>query len=221
MKRTLLILGLLFGFSQVQAQFSSPNLGLKFTMADLLTAGAVTKTGNEYFVNQALTLETTDTLYIPTNETIKMAAGILLTVKGTLIVNPPDSVKLTSSSASNWHTLKFDGSTKVSKLNKLIVEKSSGIRVLNASVDIDNCKIRFNDRVNQSGAINISGTLPVTITNSKIYRNSRAGIMSPTNGAAVTIRNNWLFENGVEPGNYPQINLGPASTSAAINITGN
>lgn len=214
-------MGLIFGFNQARAQFTSPNLGMKYTLADMQAAGAITKTGNEYFVTQALTLETNDTLYIPTNETIKMAGGILLTVKGTLIVNPPDSVKFTSSSATNWHTLKFDGSTKVSKLKKLIVEKSSGIRVLNASVTIDSCKVRFNDRVNQSGAINISGTLPVTITNSKIYRNSRAGVMSPTNGAAVTIRNNWFFENGVEPGNYPQINLGPASTTAPIEITGN
>jgi len=221
MKKTLLILGLVFGFSQAKAQFTSPNLGMKYTLADMQAAGAITKNGSEYFVTQNLTLETNDTLSIATNETVKMAGGILLTVKGALIVNPPDSVKFTSSTASNWNTLRFDGSAKVSKLKKLIVEKSSGIRVLNASVNMDSCQVRFNDRVNQSGAINISGTLPVSITNSKIYRNSRAGIMSPTNGAAVIIRRNWLFENGVEPGNYPQINLGPASTNAPIIITGN
>src|SRR5688572_29703936 len=221
MKKVLLIVGLLFGFDQAKAQFTSPNLGMNYTLADMQAAGAITKTGTEYFVTQALTLEANDTLSITTNETVRMAANILLTVKGTLIVNPPDSVKFTSSSATNWHTLKFDGSAKVSKLKYLIVEKSSGIRVFNAALRMDSCIVRFNDRVNQSAAISVSGTQPVMITNSKIYRNSRAGIMSPTNGAAVTIRNNWLFENGVEPGNYPQINLGPASTNAPIIITGN
>ncbi len=222
MKKTLLILGLIFCFGQANAQFTSPNLGLKFSMNDLLQAGAVTHVAGEYIVSQALTLETTDTLLIPTNETIRVGAGLLLTIKGTLIINPPDSVKITSVTGSgNFHTLKFDGSTRVSKLTKTIVERSSGIRVLNASLEMDSCIVRFNDRVNQSGAINISGTLPVVVKNSRIYRNSRAGIMSPTNGAAVTILNNWIFENGTEPGNYPQINLGPASTAAPITISGN
>jgi hypothetical protein len=221
MKRILLLFGLFCSFSQVRAQYTSPNLGQKLTLNTLLQAGAITKTGNEYFVNQALTLDANDTLYIPTNETIKVGAGILLTIKGALIVNPPDSVKFTSSTTTNWHTLKFDNSTKVSKLDHTIIEKSSGVRVLTSALQMDSCIVRFNDRVNQSGAINVSGNQPVTVTNSKIYRNSRAAIMSPTNGASLVIRNNWIFENGVEPGNYPQINLGPASTSAPIIVTGN
>ena len=209
MKKNLLLLGLLFSFGAAKAQFSSPNMGLKFSLNDMVLAGAATQSGGAYIISQDLTLETTDTLSITTNETIKLGDNIRVTVKGTLLVNPPDSVKITAiNPADKFHTLRFETATGVTSpnlsfLKKTIVEHGSGVRVIGAGLIMDSCIVRFNERVAQSGAINVSGDVPVTISNSKIYRNARAGVSTPANGATVIIRNNWFFENGQEPGLYP------------------
>ncbi|MBK0404839.1 T9SS type A sorting domain-containing protein [Adhaeribacter sp. BT258] len=225
MKKLLLLLGLCCGIGSAQAQFTSPNLGMRFSLNDMVTAGAATLTSGAYVVSQDLTLATTDTLLISTNETIKLGDNIRITIEGTLLINPPDSVKITAlNSADKFHTLRFETATgmtpKLSKLKKTIVEHGSGVRVIGAGLEMDSCVVRFNERAAQSGAINVSGNVPVTVTNSKIYKNARAGVSTPANGATVIIRNNWFFENGQEPGLYPQINLGPAN-AGPIEITGN
>src|SRR5690606_24786905 len=122
---------------------------------------------------------------------------------------------------NTFHTLRFENSTKTSRLNKTIVEYGSGIRVLDARLVMDSCIVRFNERVAQSGAINVSGSQRLTITNSKIYRNARAGVSTPANGGRVVIKNNWFFENGQEAGLHPQINLGPAPANDTLVVTGN
>lgn len=222
MKKAYLLFSLLFTFSLAKAQFTSPNQGLHFSLNDLVTAGAATQTGSAYLISQDLTLEASDTLSISTNATIKLANDVRITIKGALLVNPPDSVKITADNPVNtFHTLRFENSTKTSRLHKTIVEYGSGVRVIDARLVMDSCVVRFNERVAQSGAINVSGAQPVTVTNSKIYRNARAGISTPANGGMLTIKNNWFFENGQEAGLHPQINLGPANSSDTIVITGN
>ncbi|KAA9331123.1 T9SS type A sorting domain-containing protein [Adhaeribacter soli] len=221
MKKIYLLLGLMLAYTGAKAQYVSPNTGQKLTMNSLLTAGAVTNTGGAYILSADLTISENDTLSITTNETLRLADNIRITIKGAMLVNPPDSVKITADNPANtFHTLRFESSTKVSKLKKTLVEYGSGVRVIDAGLEMDSCVVRFNERVAQSGAINISGTIPVTVANSRIYRNARSGISTPSNGGTVIIRNNWLFENGTEPGLYPQINLGISNNGPLI-ITGN
>lgn len=221
MKKIYILFGLLLAYSGVQAQYTSPNTGQHLTLSDLLTAGALTSAGGVYNLHQDITIAATDTFSITTNETLQLGDNIRFTVKGIMLVNPPDSVKFTAANVANkFHTLRFESTTKVSKLKKTIVEHSSGVRVLDAALEMDSCIVRFNGSGAQSAAINVSGTIPFTVTNSKIYRNARAGVGSPANGATVIVRNNWFFENGTSPGLYPAINLGPA-TNGPIVITGN
>src|SRR5690606_19439612 len=139
MKKGLLLLALVFGFQTARAQFTSPNMGLHFNLNDLVTSGAVTLSGGEYLVNQDLTLETTDSLSITSNAVIKVGAGYRITVKGRLLINPPDSVKITAiNPAAKFHTVRFEtatgGVSRHSIIRKTIVEHSSGIRVLDAGL---------------------------------------------------------------------------------------
>ncbi|MFC5271410.1 T9SS type A sorting domain-containing protein [Adhaeribacter terreus] len=230
MKTRLLLFIMLLAFSAAKAQYTSPNSGVRWNLNNLVTAsaakGSVTYSGGVYFVNDSITIAQNDTLFIDSNETLKLGNKIMITIEGTLLVIPPDSVKITAANpADKFHTLRFETSASatapnLSLLKKTIVEHGSGVRVISAGLIMDSCIVRFNERAAQSGAINVSGDVPVIISNSKVHHNARAGVSTPANGATVTIRNNWFFENGQEPGLYPQINLGPAK-SGPIEVTGN
>ena len=96
MKKVFLLLTLVFSFGAAKAQFTSPNLGMHFSLSDLVLAGAATQVGGAYLVSQDLTLAENDSLSINTNETIKLANDVRITIKGSLLVIPPYSVKITA-----------------------------------------------------------------------------------------------------------------------------
>jgi hypothetical protein len=225
MKKIVLLLCLFLAGLSVRAQYATPGTGVRLSLANLVTAsaakGSVTYNGGVYFVNDSIKISQNDTLLITTNETLKLENKILITIAGTLIINPPDSVKITAvNTANHFHSLRFEEFSDASVLRKTIVEYGSGIKIVNADIRIDRCIIRYNDRVYNSGAINLSGCRP-RITNSKFIRNSRSAILTPANiASAPIIRNNWFFENSTENANYPQINLGPSGNDT-IYITGN
>src|SRR5688572_27826833 len=202
MKRILLLCCLFLAGLAAHAQYTTPNTGVKWNLNNLVTAsvakGSVTLTGGTYFMNDTVTIAANDTLQITTNETLQMETKIMLKVEGVLIVNPPDSVKITAKNPANkFHSVRFENANKASLLRKTIVEHGNGIRVLSAKVKIDRCIVRYNDKQYQSSAINISGATP-EISNCKIYRNVAAAIGSPASGGggcSPIIRNNWIFEN--------------------------
>jgi hypothetical protein len=227
MIRIILLCSFLLAGLVANAQYTTPNTGVKWNLNNLVTAsvakGSVTYTGGVYFVNDSITIAANDTLQITTNETLKLENKIMIKVEGVLLVNPPDSVKITALNQTNrFHSVRFENGTKTSLLRKTIVEYGNGIRVLNANIKIDRCIVRYNDKQYQSSAINISGSKP-EITNCKIYRNVAAAIGSPASGGggcSPVIRNNWIFENVTTPANMPQINLGPGRTDTIV-VSGN
>ena len=99
---------------------------------------------------------------------------------GTLIVNPPDSVKFTAiDTTQKFYELRLDSTSDASVLRKMIFEYSiNGIRILDSSPLIDSCVIRNNCTGNTSvtaTAINLFRSNAV-IQNSKIYNNYRVAI---------------------------------------------
>jgi len=83
---------------------------------------------------------------------------------------------------------------------------------------IDSCTIRNNPYISgqRRGAIYLFMSNPI-ISHCKIYSNGNAAIQSGANiASSPTIIDNLIYENDVENGNYPQINLGAAGSSPVI-----
>ncbi|MCC3157880.1 T9SS type A sorting domain-containing protein [Hymenobacter sp. 15J16-1T3B] len=225
MKRLLLCALALLLAAAAQAQFQTAGTGRRYTLAQLSTvAGAayVAPNGTEWRINDTIRLAPTDTLSITTNETIRVAALALVYIDGTLLINPPDSVKFTAqNTATPWHTLSFSSTAGGSRLRRTIVEYSAGIRANGANLQLVDCVIRRNvatlstpggTRSIGSGALSLSGNRAL-VQGCRFERNARSGIITPANIAtSPIIRDCRFLVNNAENGNYPQINLGPGTT---------
>lgn len=205
--------------------YTTPNTGVKWTLDSLVahSNGTVTDSNGIYLINDSLYISSTDTISITQNCVIKVGFKNVIDIYGVLKINPPDSVLMTAKDTSaKYIGMRFEDSSDVSVVRKLIMEYGNSIRCLRANILIDSCVIRnlnYNAST-ASSAINLSSASP-TISNCKIYGSFRSAIMSPTNGGcSPVIVNNQIYSNSTYNGNYPQINLGPGGTDPII-IRGN
>ncbi len=225
--KKILIAALIVFTSCIYADYTTPNTSVSWNLNDLVanSAGTVTFSGGTYFVNSNLTIAASDTLKLLSNATVKLAGSSVLLVKGTLIINPPDSVKLTCIDTTQRFTeLRLDSASNTSVLNKLIYEYSgNGLRLLYFNSIISNCIFRYNCSTSTSTttpALNLFNSSPV-ITNCLFYRNNRAAIAGGSNiPNAPQILNSQFIENNVLNGNVPQINLGQSGSGTTV-IRGN
>jgi len=217
----------LFIFTSLSySDYSTPGTGVSWGLTDLVTnsGGTVTFTGGEYFVHSNLTITSPDTFKILNNATVKLAFNVVLNVLGTIIVNPPDSVKITSTDTlQKFQEMRLDDLSDASIVKKLIFEYSfNGFRMLDTNPLIEGCTFRYNCNGNTqtSTAISLFNSNAV-ILNNKIYRNYRVGIAGGSNIAnAPQILNNEIYENNISNGNVPQINLGQSGAGTTV-IRGN
>lgn len=225
MKKILFLV--LFAVSSLSfSDYSTPGTGVSWGLNELVTnsAGTVTFSGGEYFVHSNLTISSPDTFKILNNATIKLAFNVVLNVMGTIIVNPPDSVKFTSTDTlQKFQEMRLDDLSEASVVKKLIFEYSfNGFRMLDTSPLIDGCIFRYNGNGNTttSTAVSLFRSNAV-ISNCKIYRNYHVGIAGGSNIAnAPQILNNEIYENNISNGNVPQINLGQSGAGTTV-IRGN
>ncbi len=224
MKKTLIIFVILFS-SGIFADYSTPNTGRNWNLDSLVafSGGAVTFSSGSYLVNQIVNVLNSDTLKILSNTTVKLAQSVSLNFTGTLIVNPPDSMKFTSIDTNLiFQEVRIDNSAASSLRNMIFEYSYNGLRMLNCSPLIDVCTFRYNCKGNTttSTAISLFNCNSV-ISNCKIYRNYRVGIAGGSNIAnAPQILNNQIYENDLSNGNVPQISLGQSGSGTVI-IRGN
>lgn len=226
MKKYIYIFALILAFQQTFALYTTPGTGKSWNLDSLVanSSGHITFSSGIYYINDTLVVSQSDTIKIFNNATIKLGNLTFLNIYGTLLVNPPDSVKFTAIDTSQKHIgIKLDSLADASILRKMIFEYGNSIRMLDCSILIDSCIIRYNNFYVsglQSGAISFYRSNS-TISNCKIFQNRRAAIVSGSNiASSPVIINNLIYENDTENGNYPQINLGAASSSPVI-IRGN
>lgn len=209
------------------ADYSTPGNFKSWNLDSLVvfSGGGVTYSGGVYLFNTNISISQSDTLKIKTNATVKLASSIAFNIYGTIIVNPPDSVKLTSIDTTNKFTeMRLDSLSDASVLKKMIFEYSfNGMRLYDTNPLIDSCTIRYNCNGNSSTtvpAINLFRANPI-ISNCRIYRNYKVAIGGGSNIAnAPQIINNNIYENNIANGNVPQINLGQSGTGTTL-IKGN
>jgi len=222
MKRLIYILVILLTVQQSFALYTTPGTGRNWNLDSLVanSSGHFIYSGGSYFLLDTLLISQSDTIKIFQNATIKMGNLSILYVFGTLLINPTDSAKITAADTNFKHIgIKLDSTSNASVIKKLIFEYGNSIHMLNCNLLIDSCTIRFNTNYAsgmQSGAISLFKA-NATISHCKIFRNRRAAIVSGSNiASSPVITDNLIFENDTENGNYPQINLGAASTSPVI-----
>jgi hypothetical protein len=229
MKKRVLLLSLmicLLIFSSVQAQFSTPGTNQRYTLAQLatLSGGYVTQVGGMWLINDTIRLAATDTLRITTNETIRVADRALLSIDGVLRITPPDSVVFTTQNAAQpWLGMQLSATSGGSVLRRTVIDRSGGVRVVDATVELTDCAFRNNlatvgGRLTNSGALALSGNRAL-VQRCRFVRNARAGINSPSNRPTSPVIEDCIFwHNDTENGNYPQINLGTGNPTFPIRI---
>ncbi|MEO8208982.1 MAG: right-handed parallel beta-helix repeat-containing protein [bacterium] len=224
MKKTLTFL-LLFLFTNSYSNFTTPGTGKNWDLDSLVafSGGNVTFSAGNYLVNDTITIAASDTIKILTNSTMKFGTGVFIDINGIMIVNPPDSAKITAQDTTlKFLGLKFEDLSDGSVLKKLIMEYGNSIRMLDCDILIDSCTIRYNtlNSAFAASAINFFHSNS-TVSNCKIYRNRRAALAGGANIAnSGQILNNLIYENDTENANVPQINWG-ATASVPMIIRGN
>lgn len=223
LKRLICLTAIVLFNSNIYSNYTTPNTSVSWNLNDLVnnSAGTVTFSGGIYFINSNLTIAQTDTIKILTNATVKAALNVVMLVNGTLIVNPPDSVKITSIDTTQKFTeIRLDGAGVNCSFNRMIFEYSfNGLRLLNVSPQFTNCTFRYNCNGNSSitvPALNMFNANPV-IQNCLFYRNYRTAIAGGSNIAnAPQILNSMFIENNMLNGNVPQINLGQSGSGTTV-----
>jgi hypothetical protein len=209
------------------AGYSTPGTGKSWNLDSLVafSGGSVTYSGGAYHFNDTLSISQSDTLKILINTIVKIAPVGVFNVYGTLIINPLDSVKITSADTTQkFYEMKLDDLSDASVIKKMIFEYSfNGIRLLDTNPLLDSCIIRYNCGGNSSStapAVNLFRS-NAAISHCKIYRNYKVAIGGGANiSNAPQILYNEIYENNISNANVSQINLG-ASGSATTLINGN
>ena len=188
------------------------------------SGGAVTYTGGiYYFIEDSITISKSDTLKILVNATVKFPSLGYLYMKGTLLINPPDSVKFTAADTTLYYKGITLDSSYASSLKKLIFEYANCINLMDCSPLIDNCKIRNNlyyATGMKRGAISLFRS-NATISNCIITRSVNAAIVGGANiPNSPSIINNLIYDNNTANYNTSQINLGAGAPQTLI-IRGN
>lgn len=210
----------------VFGQFSTPNTGQTYTIADLdaLTeAISYDSTTNKYILTEDLTISDTDSFVANTNFVLAIEDGKLITINGSILVNAPDEVHFTS---TNPGTIYFNGlriaDGATASFTKFKMTYGGGIRVLGVDFYMDNSEVSFqNSGISTGAAINFSGGNPI-IKNSTFSQNATPAVASGANqSVALTYLNNYLYHNNLSNSNRPQINMGPSGNGRITQIVGN
>jgi hypothetical protein len=222
MKKLFILFVLLMPALLIKAQYITPGTGVFFTL-DSLTAyssGAVTlDPDGQYTFHQDVTLSATDTLSILTDAEINMADNVLVTVNGTMIVDPQSGIVFFKAQNDHFKGFRFEDSPG-SLFYNTYFKKAGGIRLLWSDVMFTQCDFTEFDQQYTTGTINISQSAPVIQFCSFTY-NGGPAVMSAANGnASPQIINCEIKYNVTANGNTPQINLG-TSGADSIRIVGN
>ena len=223
MKRISLLIILVICHHFINAQYTTPGTGVNWKLDSLVahSGGVVLYTGGIYTINQDLTISTGDLLTIDTDNIIKISAAKLITIKGTLIANPINGVLLTAiDTTQNFKGFRFEGSNN-SYIHKCQIEFGGGIKLVNANVTFDSCRIQKNNQLNSTGAVDIFQSNPI-IYHCEFYKNLGPAIASAANAASSPIiKYCHIWSNNTANSNAPQINLGTSYNSDTIIISDN
>lgn len=220
MKKLLTTFSFIIGIlSMMNAQWVSPGNGTIYTLPDLVEAtnGVVTNVNYVYTIHDDITISENDILKIDANVTRIDAPGVLITIKGSMVCNNSDRVKLYGTEQEQF-SMRFENATGC-RIKKMYFSDGCGIKLIESDVTFDDVKFVYFTRDYSNAVIDIFNCNP-TIKNCYFMLNKGAAISSPANGQSSPQILNCEFDTNVDGINSPQINLGPGADDT-IRIVGN
>lgn len=206
----------------VKAQYETPGTGVEWTFDDLVenSSGVVTEESGLYQINADLTISENDILNITEAINVEIAGEVLVTVLGTWNAVPEETASFKAMSPDNrFEGFRFE-ETNESVFSNSVIEYGGGIKLVESDMEISDCTVRYFDKSNSTGAIDLFYSTP-DIHNNEIYENAGPAIASgATSTSSPQIFNNHIYENNTSNANTPQINLG-TSAEDSIRIVGN
>lgn len=206
----------------LNAQWISSGNGTTYTLPDLVSIsdGAVTNTGTTFSFNEDIIISANDVLKIDDQVTRIDAAGILITINGSMVCTNTARVGIYGSMSPNQQfSMRFENATEC-QLKTLYLSDGCGIKLIESDISFIDCKFVYFTRDYANAVIDFMNCNPL-IEDCYFLRNEGAAISSPANGqGSPRILNNQLEENVTSDINSPQINLGPGAADT-IYIIGN
>ncbi|PHR11794.1 MAG: hypothetical protein COA40_10710 [Aequorivita sp.] len=217
-----LLIFLTFTFAIAQ-DYTTPNTGVTWTLADIAAASPTTITisGNEYTLLGNLTISENDTVIIDSDLTLLIDDAKLVTVFGTFTVNS-NAVTITAlDENAPYEGFRFEEFSEID-INNATIQYGGGLRVLTETFSIDGCTLTNNvSGATTSAVIQLSRGMP-QITNNTISFNENPAIGSAANSdVSAYIFNNMIEGNNQANSNRPQINLGPTLANEPLEIIQN
>ncbi len=212
----------LFSFSS-NAQYSTPGNYGSYTLDDLvaISGGVVVFNDNSFWFTEDVTISQTDTLYIADDGILSIYEDVLWTIKGVLLMTPPDEFLVNKTSEGGYFRgIRFEDSP-VSRLYNMVSIGGGGIKLVNSDMEFHNCSITYYDQGYCSAAIDLFQSDPL-IYDCFFEYNDGAAIASAANGASSPrIIKNHIWYNDDSNQNVPQINLGTSNGTDPIVIDSN
>jgi hypothetical protein len=199
-----------------QAQYTTPNTGLAYTLADLvgISGGVISATSDTSYLQTAdLTIAQNDSLLIEEDLTWALSPSASINIFGSLSAAPPVQAVITAQDSLQHHQgMRFESGSSIN-LQRLAIIHGGGIKCLTDDLHLAHCTIA-------DQASNATTSAALELSDGKVYieavqfiGNEDAAISSAANGeAAPRISQCSFLQNGTDNENRPQINLGPSGT---------
>jgi hypothetical protein len=221
MKKSTLFVILMCIFSVVDAQYSTPGMGVNWTMDDLVanSNGVVILNSNyEYEILEDLNILTTDTLSFHAELMARVHPEVLITVNGVLFTDMIDMEMVTFKGLDEgeqyFKGFRFEDS-EGSFLKWMNIQKAGGIKLVESDVEFFECLFSNFNQDQCTGTIDLYQSHP-TIFACEFTENAGPAVLSGANGASSPqIMYCYMLGNVSSNTNMPQINLG---TSGADSI---
>ena len=207
----------------LNAQYSTPNTGVNWTLDDIATnsPSTVTVSGNEYTLHENLLVEENDSLSLDEDLTLKIAAGVEIEVEG-YFSSDADEITITAVDTENPYEGFWFYETAEVYFNNTLVEYGGGLKVVTPNFVMENSEVSNNvSGSSTGGAISFSNGSPV-IQNSVFKFNENPALSSGANtSVSAQILNNYFEGNNTTNNNRPQLNMGPSGEADSIRIINN
>ncbi|MEZ5081906.1 MAG: T9SS type A sorting domain-containing protein [Bacteroidales bacterium] len=223
MKKNIAFGFILIWFSQIAcAQYISPGTGVVWDFDDLVEhAQGAFVFDSSYKMVDDITISANDTLRHAVNAMMVIEEAMLMTIEGVLQLTPPDSIVISQANQEQFFKgFRFENSAS-SIMDKCIIHRGGGIKLVYSDVLFTNCKFRENSTLNCTGTIDLFHSSP-DIVNCEFMNNQGPAVLSAANGeSSPYIYNNLMYRNNTLNTNMPQINLGTSDGVLPIRIIKN
>lgn len=204
-------------------QFVSPGTGITYNLSSLSEAAptVLIKDGTNYQMVENITISQGDILMMNEDTTLKINAGIQLTVAGTYDTDANEILITATNPAQIFKGIRLE-STATATFKNTTLEYGGGIQALTGNFYMENCTLQyFKSGLVTAAAINFSTGNPI-VKNSKFLQNDLSAVASGANQpVALEFSGNYLEGNTQNNSNRPQINMGPSGTGATTKILNN